>query len=75
MAPLAWLRQHDPNLAALRRAGRTAIVCPIHLGFMQGALKTWAAPVTVDRLDAFVEPDLCVAHLTGVGAGAEGFIG
>lgn len=54
---------------------RTAIVCPIHLGLMQGALKTWAAPVTVDRLDAFVEPDLCVAHLTGVGAGAEGFIG
>ncbi len=31
MAPLAWLRQHDPNLAALRRAGRTAIVCPILL--------------------------------------------
>jgi predicted ArsR family transcriptional regulator len=54
---------------------RTTVVCPIHLGLMQGALETWAAPVTVDRLDAFVEPDLCVAHLTGVGAGAEGFIG
>jgi predicted ArsR family transcriptional regulator len=53
----------------------TTVVCPIHLGLMQGALETWAAPVTVDRLDAFVEPDLCVAHLTGVGAGAEGFIG
>jgi len=54
---------------------RATVVCPIHLGLMQGALETWAAPVTVDRLDAFVEPDLCVAHLTGVGAGAEGFIG
>jgi len=54
---------------------RTAVVCPIHLGLMRGALETWAAPVTVDRLEAFVEPDLCVAHLAGVGAGAEGFIG
>lgn len=41
-----------------------AIVCPIHLGLMQGALETWAAPVTVDRLDAFVEPDLCLVQLT-----------
>ena len=41
-----------------------AIICPIHLGLMQGALETWAAPVTADRLDAFVEPDLCLVHLT-----------
>jgi hypothetical protein len=36
---------------------------------MQGALATWAAPVSVDRLDAFVEPDLCLAHIAPVGAG------
>ncbi|MEZ0353793.1 helix-turn-helix transcriptional regulator [Mycobacterium sp. pR1184] len=42
---------------------RTAVVCGVHLGLMQGALETWGAPVAVDRLDAFVEPDLCVAHL------------
>jgi predicted ArsR family transcriptional regulator len=42
---------------------RSAVVCPVHLGLMQGALETWGAPVTVERLDAFVEPDLCVAHL------------
>ncbi|WAJ47123.1 helix-turn-helix domain-containing protein [Mycobacterium sp. Aquia_216] len=42
---------------------RTAVVCPVHLGLMQGALETWGAPVTVERLDAFVEPDLCLAHL------------
>jgi predicted ArsR family transcriptional regulator len=42
---------------------RTAVVCPVHLGLMQGALETWGAPVAVDRLEAFVEPDLCVAHL------------
>lgn len=40
-----------------------SVVCPIHLGLMQGALQSWSAPISVDRLDAFVEPDLCVAHL------------
>jgi predicted ArsR family transcriptional regulator len=44
---------------------RTAVVCPIHLGLMQGALQSWGAPATVARLDAFAEPDLCVAHLEG----------
>jgi predicted ArsR family transcriptional regulator len=43
---------------------RTSVVCPIHLGLMQGALETWRAPIAVDRLDAFVKPDLRVAHLT-----------
>lgn len=42
---------------------RAAVVCPIHLGLMQGALEGWHAPVAVERLDAFVEPDLCVARL------------
>jgi predicted ArsR family transcriptional regulator len=39
------------------------VVCSVHLGLMQGALTAMRAPVTVDRLDSFVEPDLCVAHL------------
>lgn len=47
---------------------RSSVVCPIHLGLMQGALETWHAPVAVDQLDAFVEPDLCLAHLTLEGA-------
>ncbi|WP_156746312.1 metalloregulator ArsR/SmtB family transcription factor [Mycobacterium sp. 1423905.2] len=47
---------------------RPHIVCSIHLGLMQGALDQWAAPVTVERLDAFAEPDLCLAHLTPAGA-------
>jgi predicted ArsR family transcriptional regulator len=47
---------------------RSSVVCPIHLGLMQGVLETGAAPVTVERLDPFVEPDLCLAHLTLVGA-------
>ncbi|OBJ38740.1 transcriptional regulator [Mycobacterium colombiense] len=43
---------------------RSSVVCPVHLGMMQGAMETWGAPVSVDRLDPFVEPDLCLAHLT-----------
>lgn len=54
--------RHCPFLELAETRG--AVVCPIHLGLMQGALETWAAPVAVDRLDAFVEPDLCVAHLS-----------
>jgi predicted ArsR family transcriptional regulator len=45
-------------------AGRSAVVCPIHLGLMQGALTAWRAPVTVERLDPFAEPNLCLAHVT-----------
>ena len=46
------------------------VVCPVHLGLMQGVMEAWAAPVTVDRLDPFVEPDLCLAHLAPAGAGS-----
>jgi predicted ArsR family transcriptional regulator len=42
---------------------RAQVVCPVHLGLMQGAMDAWDAPITVDRLEAFVEPDLCLAHL------------
>ena len=47
---------------------RSEIVCPVHLGLMQGAMEAWRSPVTVDRLQPFVEPDLCLAHLATVGA-------
>jgi predicted ArsR family transcriptional regulator len=40
------------------------VICSIHLGLMQGAMAQLKGPVTVDRLDPFVEPDLCVAHLS-----------
>jgi predicted ArsR family transcriptional regulator len=53
--------RHCPFLELAETRG--AVVCPVHLGLMQGALETWAAPVAVERLDAFVEPDLCVAHI------------
>lgn len=44
------------------------VVCPIHLGLMQGAMAAWDAPVTVNRLEPFAEPDLCVAHLAPAGS-------
>jgi predicted ArsR family transcriptional regulator len=39
------------------------VVCSLHLGLMRGALKEVRAPVAVDRLQPFVEPSLCLAHL------------
>lgn len=39
------------------------VVCSVHLGLMQGLLDELDAPVTTPRLDAFVEPDLCIAHV------------
>jgi predicted ArsR family transcriptional regulator len=39
------------------------VVCSLHLGLMQGAFAALKAPVTAERLEPFVEPDLCVAHL------------
>ncbi len=39
------------------------IVCPLHLGLMQGALEELAAPVTVSTLEPFAEPTACLAHL------------
>lgn len=40
------------------------VVCAIHLGLMQGALAEMRAPVTAERLEPFVQPNLCRAHLT-----------
>lgn len=42
---------------------RPEVVCPVHLGLMLGALEEWESPLTVERLQPFAEPDLCVAHL------------
>lgn len=44
------------------------IVCAVHLGIMQGAMRQWRARATVDRLDRFVKPNLCMTELSSVGA-------
>lgn len=53
--------RHCPFLELAEGNGR--VVCRAHLGLMQGAMTAMDAPVTVDTLDPFVEPNLCVAHL------------
>lgn len=40
------------------------VVCSVHLGLMRGVLAGLGAPQEVAGLDSFVEPELCVAHLT-----------
>jgi predicted ArsR family transcriptional regulator len=58
--------RHCPFLEMINE--HADVICPLHLGLMQGAIKAMTAPVTVSRLEPFVEPDLCVAHLTSTGA-------
>lgn len=62
--------RHCPFLELVE--SHAQVICPVHLGLMQGVLAQLGAPVTVGRLDAFVQPDLCVATLTGAGAATAG---
>ncbi len=43
------------------------VVCAVHLGILRGALVEMGAPLEATRLDPFVEPTVCVAHLRAVG--------
>jgi predicted ArsR family transcriptional regulator len=40
------------------------VVCAIHLGLMQGLLAELEAPIKAERLEPFVEPNLCIARLS-----------
>jgi predicted ArsR family transcriptional regulator len=40
-----------------------AVVCPLHLGLVRGALTHLGSPVEATSLEPFVEADLCVVHL------------
>ena len=42
------------------------VVCAVHLGILKGALAEMGAPLEAVRLEPFVEPTLCIAHLRGV---------
>lgn len=39
------------------------IVCSVHLGMLKGALAEMGAPIEAIRIEPFLEPTLCVAHL------------
>ncbi|MEY7973271.1 helix-turn-helix transcriptional regulator [Saccharomonospora xinjiangensis] len=62
--------EHLPRTLPLRHCpfreiaeSHTDVVCSLHLGLMRGVLSEVGAPVTAERLEPFVEPSLCVAHL------------
>ena len=42
-----------------------AVVCPVHLGLIRGALTELGTGVEADWLEPFAEPGACVGHLTG----------
>jgi len=54
--------RHCPFLELVDTQAR--VICPLHLGLMQGAMTALGTSVTVERLDPFAEPDLCLAHLS-----------
>ena len=58
-----------PFLELARR--HPAVVCPVHLGLIRGALNELGGALTATRLDPFRTESLCVAHLESRAAGAE----
>ncbi|WAL63465.1 ArsR family transcriptional regulator [Amycolatopsis cynarae] len=40
------------------------VVCSLHLGLMRGVLAEVRSPLKAGRLEPFVEPSLCLAHLS-----------
>lgn len=46
------------------------IVCSVHRGLISGAFAELGSDLEVERLDAFVEPELCVARLARGHAGS-----
>ncbi|MFJ3334929.1 helix-turn-helix transcriptional regulator [Streptomyces sp. NPDC086766] len=53
--------RHCPFLELAEEYGQ--LVCPLHLGLMQGALVELRAPLTAAGLEPFAAPDSCLAHL------------
>ncbi|MFI1564319.1 helix-turn-helix transcriptional regulator [Streptomyces sp. NPDC020490] len=60
-APERIRLRHCPFLELAEEYGQ--LVCPLHLGLMQGALAGLRAPLDAARLEPFATPDSCVAHL------------
>lgn len=55
------LLRRCPFLDVARR--HPDVVCSLHLGMVEGALDALGGALTAERLEPFVEPSLCVAHL------------
>lgn len=63
--------RHCPFLELTQQRGDDT-VCSLHLGLMQGALAVFDPSRSVERLEPFIEPDLCMAHLGETGRTATG---
>lgn len=48
------------------------VVCGVHLGLMQGALEQMGAPSASIRLEPFVRPGLCLAHVSSTDTAGTG---
>ncbi|MBY8867127.1 helix-turn-helix transcriptional regulator [Streptomyces sennicomposti] len=48
------------------------LVCPLHLGLMQGALARLRAPLTATGLEPFATPDSCLARLAHADGDGDG---
>jgi predicted ArsR family transcriptional regulator len=59
-------RQIRLRACPFRAAARAnpEVVCSVHRGLLQGTLERLGTPQTTVRLLPFVEPDLCLAHLS-----------
>lgn len=57
------IRLHDCPFRDIARS-RPEIVCSIHLGILRGMADELGGSVTVDDLEPFVEPSLCIASMT-----------
>jgi predicted ArsR family transcriptional regulator len=42
------------------------VVCAVHRGLIDGALRELGVPLTVSKLEIFPRPNVCVAHLASV---------
>lgn len=63
------VRVHHCPFGALAREDRS-VPCGVHLGLMRGVLEASGGELAVDRLEPFVSPTMCVAHLARTGAEA-----
>lgn len=57
------IRLHDCPFRALAKAS-TDVVCSVHEGLLMGMLEAMGSSLSVDELQPFAEPSLCVARLS-----------
>jgi predicted ArsR family transcriptional regulator len=55
---------HNCPFLELVESQTQQVICPLHLGLMQGAMAALGSRTTIDRLEPFAEPGLCLAHVT-----------